>query len=176
MKWNWLMAMLAVSTIAAAAACGQEGPAAAGDSTLASAVTEGERFLYFRCNATGWDFSAATRLRSLEPGSTFPLVLEYEIQEDWMVSAGDTCVFSETDVRDGLGTRYREWSVGPARLEADSVTYYGPSVRNPLYAPDGSESAITHFTIKYAFKGRFQIAVMPYYDEYRFYISSLPSS
>jgi len=174
MRLHWLVAMVAVSAVAA---CGLSAPALADEATLESAVSAEESFLYFRCNSTGWDFSDATRLRPLEPGSSFPLVLEYEIKEDWMVSAGDTCVFSETNERNGEGTVYQEWPVGTAREGSDSVTYQGPSVRNPLHAPDGfSNDGITHFTVKYAFKGKFQIAVMPYYSQYRFYISSLPSS
>lgn len=74
-------------------------------SVVASAnevVVEDDEFLYLRCNATGWDANAATKLVSTADPDIY--VLEYSVTQEWMVSGSDQCILTVTDSPDGWGT------------------------------------------------------------------------
>lgn len=70
------------------------------------AIDEEERFLYFLCNATGWNPDASTRLESTgEPGV---YALEYSVSESSMVTGHDQCIVVETDTLNAWGTS-QQW-------------------------------------------------------------------
>jgi hypothetical protein len=102
------------------------------------------QFIYLRCNATGWDVNAATRMKHV-PGHAQLYSLSYEVKEDWMVTAHDDCSFTATPVKDGWG---------------DRQVYFG--IRNGfLNVPNGSVNlsfspqADVYFKIRYPAKGRY---------------------
>src|SRR5689334_21252881 len=80
--------------------------AAAGEGDYGSvdqAVLGKDTFLYFRCNATGWQPTPVTRLvaSTTEPGV---FTLNYTVTQSWMVSNWDQCTFTETNRMDAWGT------------------------------------------------------------------------
>lgn len=97
----------------------------AGDSTeirkAQSALLGGDTFLYFRCNATGWQPNPSTRLQpTSEPGV---FVLTYDVNQPWMVrghGAGDDCVFTETNQLDGWGSAQGYYSSVPIDVPASA--------------------------------------------------------
>lgn len=102
------------------------------------------RFVYLRCNATGWDVNATTRMKRV-PHQPQLLSLTYEVKEDWMVAAADDCSLTATPAKDGWG---------------DRQVYFG--VQNGFVnVPNGSvnltfnSSADVYFKVKYPAKGRY---------------------
>jgi hypothetical protein len=102
------------------------------------------KFIYLRCNATGWDVQAGTRMHRV-PGQPQLYRMTYDVKEDWMVSAYDECSLTATPVKDGWGAQQ---------------VYFG--IKNGfLDAPSGSISltfdthADVYFKVKYPAKGRY---------------------
>lgn len=102
------------------------------------------KFIYLRCNATGWDVTAATRMHRVS-GQAQLYSITYEVKEDWMLSAYDECSLTATPAKDGWGAHQ---------------VYFG--IKNGfLYAPSGSISlsfdtqADVYFKVKYPAKGHY---------------------
>jgi len=75
------------------------------DASLASvgqAVVGVDEFLYFRCNATGWDVNDATRVTDPDDDGLF--TIEYDVTQDWMVTGGDQCALTLTNQYNGWGS------------------------------------------------------------------------
>src|SRR5262245_53381457 len=70
---------------------------------VSDAVIGVDTFLYFRCNSTSWDVDDASRVRSTDAPGEF--VLHYNVTEDWMMTDGDPCIFTETNQLNGWGTQ-----------------------------------------------------------------------
>jgi hypothetical protein len=73
-----------------------------------SALTIGSPYLYFECNATGWNISEANRLKPTADPATFTLT--YAVTESWLVSAPDQCLIVSTNQLDGYGTSQAYYS------------------------------------------------------------------
>ncbi len=112
------------------------------ESTLESALLGSDTFLYFRCNATGWQPTPATRLVPVSAGA---FELSYQVTQPWMVSGFDQCTFTETNARDGWGT----WQ-----------GYYGADAPQPLAVPGNGkvrESGSDYFNVRYPALGKYKI-------------------
>jgi len=71
-------------------------------SSVSQAVVGVDEFLYFRCNATGWDVNDATRVTDPDDDGLF--TIEYDVTEEWMVTGGDQCVLTVTDEPNSWGS------------------------------------------------------------------------
>jgi hypothetical protein len=126
-------------------ACGSE---PTGDETIAAsqqAVLGVDTHLYFRCNATGWAPSAATRLVASEAPGEFRL--NYEVKEPWMTT--DQCTFMETNQLDGWGTQQTFYGL---RGTSQAITVPGGS---PLQLKEQQPS----IAVTYPSTGRYTITV-----------------
>lgn len=102
-----------------------------------------DTYLYFRCNATGWDVNAATRLTATADPYLFSLV--FDVDEPWMVTNGDSCVFTETNQLDGWGT---------------VQTQYGSRDSQPIAVPGGGWLATgSSVPLRYPELGRYEVTV-----------------
>lgn len=103
-----------------------------------------DSYLYLRCNATGWNVDAATRLQPTADPYVF--TLEYEVTQPWMLQGGDQCVFTETPALDAWGNWQRYFG-----------TRFGASLDVPGAAPlqDGQR----YFTVRYPALGRYRATV-----------------
>jgi hypothetical protein len=68
----------------------------------AAALASNVPYLYFECNATGWNISEANRLEPTSDPATFTLT--YQVTEPWLVSSPDKCLIVATNQLDGYGT------------------------------------------------------------------------
>jgi len=111
-----------------------------------SAVVGVDTYLYFRCNATGWNPIAANRLQPTGAAGTF--AVSYDVTQPWMVApGGDDCALTETNQLDGWGT---------------TQTYYAAtaSVRVPgtgTLTAGGRDQRT--FRVSYPVQGRFQLTL-----------------
>jgi len=71
-------------------------------SSVSQAVVGVDEFLYFRCNATGWDVNDATRVTDPDDDGLF--TIEYDVTQEWMVTGGDQCALTLTDQYNGWGS------------------------------------------------------------------------
>lgn len=139
-----LLPLVLLSTLLALPSCSAAPDEGYG--TLDEAVLGKDTFLYFRCNATGWQPTPVTRL---VPSTTEPGVftLSYNVTQFWMVSNQDQCTFTETNAKDAWGT----WQ-----------DYYGADVGNPMVVPKTGKIRVTgsdYFNVKYPKLGKYTIKV-----------------
>jgi len=86
----------------ASAGTGEAGQNEERQGEVAQALVGQDTFLYFRCNATGWNPEAKTRLRGTSDPYLFSLL--YDVKETWMTGSGDSCIFMETNQLNGWGS------------------------------------------------------------------------
>lgn len=99
-------------------------------------------YWYFRSNASGWDANDATRLR---PSAPYMQTLYVDVTQDWMVSGGDSSVFTQTNALNGWGT---------------SSTDYGVVHSSTVVVPGGDQLRPGgNFTVKYPALGRYSITL-----------------
>ncbi len=119
--------------------------------TVSQAVeTSNQPYFYLTCNATGWDLSDKNRLECVD-SMCIDYALEYDVNEPWLVSGGDSCALVRTNEKNSWGTehtRYGSFVEGPApiigQLEVPSLArLYGDS----------------QFTVKYPTAGRYRVWV-----------------
>ncbi len=82
-----------------------------------AAVLGVDSFLYLRCNATGWEPSDATRLVET---SANQWEITFEVDESWLVQAGDQCQLTETNQLNGWGSTQSAYHVNGATLTVPS--------------------------------------------------------
>jgi hypothetical protein len=83
-----------------------------GYEVLSAPLLESGKFLYLRCNATGWDPGAATRLLPTSTAGRFALT--YNVSLPWLVSSPDSCIFTETNQLNGWGSVQTAYSRSPS--------------------------------------------------------------
>lgn len=109
------------------------------------ALLNSDQFLYFTCNATGWNPVEANRLQSTSDPAVFTLA--YSVTQAWQVSSPDQCVFLLTNQRNGYGTAQARYSIArPA---------------TPVNVP-GGERLVTsgaNFAVKYPALGAYRLSV-----------------
>jgi hypothetical protein len=101
--------------------------------------------LYFRCNATGFDPTPATRLKPTAQPGVFSL--SYNVTQTWMISGFDHCSFTETNQLDGWGT---------------FQGHYGANGGNPIVVPGGGTIRVDGddwFNVRYPALGTYTINV-----------------
>lgn len=111
--------------------------------TNKAALLNSDEFLYFRCNATGWDVDESNLFKSTSDPYVFNLV--YDVTQPGMTGGGDQCVFTKTNQRDGWGTAQEDYD----------------SRDTPITAPGGSflTSHGGQITIQYPHLGRYKATV-----------------
>lgn len=87
-------------------------------SKASSAMVGEGNYLYFTCNATGWQPNDATRMIPLD-NMGIDYSLDFEVTQPWMVSGQDNCAFLTTNALNGWGTQ-QTWTGG--WVEGDAVT------------------------------------------------------
>jgi photosystem II stability/assembly factor-like uncharacterized protein len=81
-----------------------------GFSLAAAGEARADTYIYFRCNASGWEANFATRMReTVEPGV---VALEFDVNAPWMTTSGDDCEITQTDMLDGWGTQTKYYAFG----------------------------------------------------------------
>lgn len=104
-------------------------------SSVSQAVVGVDEFLYFRCNATGWNVNAATLLTDTDDDGLFSI--EYDVTQPWMITGGDQCAITLTNQLNGWGTVNSTygaatpgvkvppttWNIGPANSNQAMVRY-----------------------------------------------------
>ena len=73
-----------------------------------SALVGTDQFLYFTCNATGWNVGEANRLRATSDPAVF--TLDYQVLQPWLVSSPDQCGFVLTNQFNGWGSSQIRYS------------------------------------------------------------------
>jgi murein DD-endopeptidase MepM/ murein hydrolase activator NlpD len=146
--------------IAAAACAGEETPDGEGEgegeregyAITTQAVVGQHTFLYFTCNATGWNPAATTRL---VPGSSpGTWTIAYGVTEAWMTTNPDTCTVVETNQRDGWGTQQKFYDKTGQQLLMMPVA--GPGTGQLVLARPGQDY---HFKVQYRALGRYSLTV-----------------
>jgi murein DD-endopeptidase MepM/ murein hydrolase activator NlpD len=133
--------------------CGSEEVAGGeSDAVTSQAVVGQQTFLYFRCNANGWNLDASTRLVSGSSPGTWTVA--YDVAEAWMTTGWDTCTLLETNQFNGWGTQQ---------------TFYDKSGQQQLTVPSaarGSGQYVLarpgqdyHFNVRYPALGRYRMTV-----------------
>lgn len=90
-------------------------------SSVSQAVVGVDEFLYFRCNATGWDANDATRV--VDPDDDGLFTLEYDVDEEWMVTGGDQCVLTLTNEYNGWGTASSTYGAATPDVKVPPTTW-----------------------------------------------------
>ncbi len=112
--------------------------------TATQALVGVDTFLYLRCNATGWGADATNRLKPTADPYVFELT--YNVNQPWMTGAGDQCVVTETNQKDGWGTSQKFYTT----RNAAQVTVPGGQ---PLTL--GTQN----FTVKYPQVGSYKLSI-----------------
>ena len=135
------IAYLSIITVAGLLSACAEDPTSETTATSTQAIVGQDTFLYFRSNATGWNVDSATRVRPTADPYVFSML--FDVKQDWMVSNGDNCQFSETNQLNGWGTK---------------ATNYG-AVHGTVTVPgsDYLQSNGPGFTAKYPALGRYKV-------------------
>ncbi len=142
----WLACALVVG---ATVGCGNGDRAAARHtrSTTPQALIGRDSFLYFRCNATGWNLSDATRLEATTDPYVF--ALSYSVSQPWMITSGDDCTLTETSTRNAWGDWQQHYGIKGQWLEAPA----GSPIRMHTAAD------AVQFKVKYGELGRYRVLV-----------------
>jgi hypothetical protein len=129
----------------------ETGPDALGQ--VAEALVGQDTFLYFRCNATSWEPSNTTRLRPANAPYSFELL--FDVKQEWMTGAGDSCVFTETNQRNGWGTKQTSYGTlhGNVRVPGGDALRFGGGNFNAIYPALGRYKVTANWR-----QGSFQIA------------------
>ncbi len=90
-------------------------------SSVSQAVVGVDEFLYFRCNATGWDVNDATRVTDPEDDGLFSI--EYDVTQDWMVTGGDQCVVTLTNQYNGWGSANSTYGAATSDVKVPPTTW-----------------------------------------------------
>jgi hypothetical protein len=132
--------LTAASVIGCSSQDEHEAPAAA-----ESAILNVDQFLYFTCNATGWNVSDANRLKSTSDPAVF--TLDYQVPQPWMVSSPDHCAFVMTNELNGWGTAQTRYS------DSHPTT--------PVDVPGGDRLVVstTNFPVRYPAIGAYRLSV-----------------
>lgn len=110
-----------------------------------SALLNTDQFLYFTCNATGWNPTQGNRLKSTSDPAVFTLA--YQVTLPWQVSSPDQCAFLLTNQLNGYGSAQARFS--------DSH----PST--PVNVPGGDRlvPSGSSFSVKYPALGSYGLSV-----------------
>jgi hypothetical protein len=110
-----------------------------------SALLNADRFLYFTCNATGWNVGEANRLKSTSDPAVFTLT--YSVSLPWQVTSPDQCAFVETNQLNGWGTAQKRYS------DSRPTT--------PILVPGGDRLVPSgaNFPVKYPAIGTYNLSV-----------------
>jgi hypothetical protein len=110
-----------------------------------SALLSADQFLYFTCNATGWNVGDANRLKSTADPAVF--TLEYQVAQPWLVSSPDRCAFVLTNQLNGWGT---------------AQTWYSDSRPSTAVIVPGGDRLVlsgTNFAVRYPALGGYRLSV-----------------
>ena len=110
-----------------------------------SALVGTDQFLYFTCNATGWNVGEANRLRATSDPAVF--TLDYQVLQPWLVSSPDQCGFVLTNQFNGWGSSQIRYS--------DSH----PSTAVVVPGADRLVLSSTNFPVKYPAVGSYRLSV-----------------
>lgn len=143
MHYSKLLGVMAVVTLSAGLGCSSRT-----EEDLArtqGALLNSDQFLYFTCNATGWNPAEANRLKSTSDPAVFTLA--YPVTQPWQVSSPDQCVFLLTNQLNGYGSSQTRYS--------DSH----PST--PVVVPAGDRLVLSssNFSVKYPATGTYNLSV-----------------
>ena len=143
MHYSKLLGVMAVLTLSAGAGCSSRT-----EEDLAQtqgALLNADQFLYFTCNATGWNPAEANRLKSTSDPNVFTLA--YPVTQPWQVSSPDQCVFLLTNQLNGYGSSQTRYS--------DS---HPPT---PVVVPSGDRLVLSgsNFTVKYPAVGTYSLSL-----------------
>ncbi len=103
--------------------------------SMGQALVGVDEFLYFRCNATGFDASSTNRLSDADDDGLF--TVDFDVNQSWMVTGGDQCVVTRTNSASGWGTESAtfgsatsnvvtppaQWSIGAVDSTPATVRY-----------------------------------------------------
>lgn len=113
---------------------------------------EGAPYFYFLCNATSWNLNEASRLSCDDP-QCISYFLDYDVKEDWMVTAQDSCMLLKT-------TELDQWNGSSEVIGAYVERPDEPAKLNFMQVP-----AVARFLghdsiqVKYPGTGRYRIWV-----------------
>jgi hypothetical protein len=132
-------ALFSVALMGCAADTTSESNAVSSESALLTQDT----YLYFRCNATDWQPSTVSRLRSTVDPDVVSLLVD--VKNSTFTTSGDNCVFTETNQLYGWGT---------------TQTQYG-TVHGNVTVPNGDNLSTNGggFMVKYPALGRYKVTV-----------------
>ncbi len=120
--------------------------------STSQAIAGQQTYLYFNCNATGWDANARTRLvQATSPGVW---TITYDVAQAWMTTGWDTCTLVETNKLDGWGTQQHFYDKsGSQQL---TVPALAPGNGQYILARPGLDY---HFNVKYPALGKYRLTV-----------------
>lgn len=142
MVWT---ALVAAGTGVGALGCSSQSEPWEQTAATRSALLNGDQFLYFTCNATGWAVNEANRLKSTADPAVFTLT--YAVSLPWQVSSPDQCAFVETNQLNGWGTVQKRYS------DSRPAT--------PIIVPGGDRlvPSTSNFAVKYPAVGTYNLSV-----------------
>jgi hypothetical protein len=131
--------------------------------SASQAVTAGSA-MYFTCNSTDWQPSAASKLTRVK-GDRIDLELTFEVKQPWMVAGqggGDDCVFVTINAEDGWGTTQTYQGV---YVEGPGITDHTKYVVAPNTVARLSEPK--QFKVLYPALGTYHVRVYPGRSEFK---------
>jgi len=145
-QWKVVKAVIcALATASGTLGCSSQKAQEEAVAEAGSALLGADQFLYFACNATGWNLGDANRLKSSSDPAVF--TLEYQVTQPWQVTSPDHCAFVMTNQLNGWGT---------------AQTFYSDShPATPVLVPGGDRlvASGTNFPVKYPSIGGYRLSV-----------------
>src|SRR6188768_3102279 len=92
-------------------------------------------FLYFRCNATAWGADASTLMQATSDPNV--VTITYQVTQPWMLAAGDSCIVTRTNQKNGWGS--------------SNSSFSEPTPATPIVVP-GAETLVAssaNFRVRY---------------------------
>ncbi|HKO46297.1 MAG TPA: hypothetical protein VJV79_01155 [Polyangiaceae bacterium] len=111
----------------------------------AEALVTVDEFLYFRCNATAWGADSSTLMQATSDPNV--VTITYQVTQAWLLSAGDTCIVTRTNQKNGWGSASSSFS------EATPAT--------PIVVPGGEAlvPSSANFRVRYPALGTYTATI-----------------
>jgi hypothetical protein len=145
MHHSKLARVLACAALIVSAGCSDQTESLENLGEAQSALLNTDQFLYFTCNATGWNPIEANRLKSTSDPAVFSLA--FQVTQPWQVNSPDQCAFLLTNRLNGYGT---------------SQTHYSDShPSTPVNVPAGDRLVLSssNFPVKYPSVATYNLSV-----------------
>lgn len=125
--------------------CSSSPSAAESVAESAEALLNANEFLYFRCNATAWGVDASTLMQPTSDPNV--VTITYQVSQPWMLGAGDTCIVTRTNQKNGWGS--------------SNSSFSDPTLATPVIVP-GSEALVAssaNFQVRYPAVGTYTATI-----------------